>query len=222
MTLAGEKDVFGLWAGTGGEGAKFWMRVLTDIKNRGVWDKFFLVCDGLKSPPRSGRKQCVAHNHRADVRHPLIRNTFKLATKKDCNALKRDGRPIYAAVSQTAARTALEELTEKWGKKYGAIIRLWEPAWEEFIPFLDYDLPDPHRDLLDEHDRVVECEVSAGRAGLRALPDWVGSTEEPVSCHSLPQPLGRGRTRGRPPKDSPPRPDHEHAAGVKNCRYSLW
>ena len=51
MTLAGEKDVFGLWAGTGGEGAKFLMRVLTDIKNRGVWDKFFLVCDGLKSPP---------------------------------------------------------------------------------------------------------------------------------------------------------------------------
>ena len=51
VTLAGEKDVLGLWAGTGGEGAKFWMSVLTDIKNRGVTDTFFLVCDGLKGLP---------------------------------------------------------------------------------------------------------------------------------------------------------------------------
>jgi len=49
--LAGEKDVLGLWAGTGGEGAKFWMSVLTDMKNRGVRDTFFLVCDGLKGLP---------------------------------------------------------------------------------------------------------------------------------------------------------------------------
>jgi transposase-like protein len=48
VTLAGEKDILGLWAGTGGEGAKFWMAVLTDIRNRGVKDVFFLVCDGLK------------------------------------------------------------------------------------------------------------------------------------------------------------------------------
>ena len=51
MSLAGEKDVLGLWAGTGGEGAKFWLSVLTDLKNRGVNDVFFLVCDGLKGLP---------------------------------------------------------------------------------------------------------------------------------------------------------------------------
>ncbi|SFI01396.1 Transposase, Mutator family, partial [Cryobacterium levicorallinum] len=51
VTLDGEKDILGLWAGTGGEGAKFWMSVLTDIKNRGVTDTFFLVCDGLKGLP---------------------------------------------------------------------------------------------------------------------------------------------------------------------------
>jgi transposase-like protein len=51
VTLAGEKDILGLWAGTGGEGAKFWMSVLTDIGNRGVKDVFFLVCDGLKGLP---------------------------------------------------------------------------------------------------------------------------------------------------------------------------
>jgi putative transposase len=51
VTLEGEKDILGLWAGTGGEGAKFWMAVLTDLKNRGVGDVFFVVCDGLKGLP---------------------------------------------------------------------------------------------------------------------------------------------------------------------------
>jgi putative transposase len=51
VTLAGEKDILGLWAGTGGEGAKFWMSVLTDLKNRGIKDVFFVVCDGLKGLP---------------------------------------------------------------------------------------------------------------------------------------------------------------------------
>ncbi|RFA11657.1 IS256 family transposase [Subtercola boreus] len=139
VSLEGEKDILGLWAGTGGEGAKFWMSVLTDIKNRGVTDTFFLVCDGLKGLPEvvgnvwplATVQSCIIH---------LIRNTFRLASKKDWDALKKDVRPIYTASSPAAARAALEELTEKWGKKYGAIIRLWESAWEEFTPFLDYDV----------------------------------------------------------------------------------
>ncbi|MGG5751630.1 IS256 family transposase, partial [Zafaria sp. Z1313] len=139
VTLEGEKDILGLWAGTGGEGAKFWMSVLTDIKNRGVKDTFFLVCDGLKGLPEvvtnvwplTTVQTCIIH---------LIRNTFRLASKKDWDALKRDVKPIYTAVNAAAARAAFEELTERWGKKYGAIVRLWENAWEEFIPFLDYDV----------------------------------------------------------------------------------
>lgn len=66
----------------------------------------------------------------------LIRNTFRRVSKKDWDALKRDVKPIYTAPNPNAARTALEDLNEKWGKKYAAIIRLWESAWEEFIPFL--------------------------------------------------------------------------------------
>lgn len=139
VTLDGEKDILGLWAGTGGEGAKFWMSVLTDIKNRGVKDSFFLVCDGLKGLPEvvgnvwplTTVQTCIIH---------LIRNTFRLASKKDWDALKRDVKPIYTAPNAAAARMALEELMERWGKKYGAIVRLWENAWEEFIPFLDYDV----------------------------------------------------------------------------------
>ena len=69
VSLAGEKDVLGLWAGTGGEGAKFWMAVLTDLKNRGVKDVFFLVCDGLKGLPEVVVER-VAADHGADLHHP--------------------------------------------------------------------------------------------------------------------------------------------------------
>jgi len=139
VSLAGEKDVLGLWAGTGGEGAKFWMSVLSDLRNRGIKDTFFVVCDGLKGLPEvvghvwplTTVQTCIIH---------LIRNTFRLSSRKDWDALKHDVKPIYTAVNAEAARAALEELTEKWGNKYGAIIRLWNNAWEEFIPFLDYDV----------------------------------------------------------------------------------
>ena len=139
VTLDGEKDILGLWAGTGGEGAKFWMSVLTDIRNRGVRDVFFLVCDGLKGLPEvvgnvwplTTVQTCIIH---------LIRNTFRLASKRDWDALKRDVKPIYTAVNADAARAALDQLTETWGGRYGAIVRLWENAWEQFIPFLDYDI----------------------------------------------------------------------------------
>jgi putative transposase len=139
VSLDGEKDILGLWAGTGGEGAKFWMSVLTDIRNRGVRDVFFLVCDGLKGLPEvvanvwplATVQTCIIH---------LIRNTFRLASKRDWDALKRDIKPVYTAVNAAAARAALDQVAETWGQRYGAIVRLWESAWEQFIPFLDYDI----------------------------------------------------------------------------------
>ena len=74
------------------------------------------------------------------IRDHLIRNTFHLASKRDWDALRRDVKPIYTAVNAAAARAALEELAERWGQRYPAIIRLWHNAWEQFIPFLDYDI----------------------------------------------------------------------------------
>src|SRR5680860_926368 len=194
VTLAGEKDILGLWAGTGGEGAKFWMSVLTDIRNRGVRDVFFLVCDGLKGLPEvvgnvwplTTVQTCIIH---------LIRNTFRLASKRDWDALKRDVKPIYTAPSPTAARAALDELTEKWGTQYGAIIRLWENAWEEFIPFLDYDV----------EIRTVICSTNAieslnarYRRAVRARGHFP-TEQAAVKClylvtRSL-DPTGRGRAR---------------------------
>jgi putative transposase len=139
VTLAGEKDVLGLWAGTGGEGAKFWMSVLTDLRNRGVKDVFFVVCDGLKGLPDVVANAWPAAIVQTCIVH-LIRNTFRLTSKRDWDAMKRDVKQIYTAVNADAARAALDELAGKWGKQYGAVIRLWESAWEQFTPFLDYDL----------------------------------------------------------------------------------
>jgi transposase-like protein len=125
--------------GTGGEGAKFWMSVLIDLKNRGIRDVFFLVCDGLKGLPdvvanvwpQTVVQTCIVH---------LIRNTFRLVSRRDWDAVKRDIKPIYTAPSPDAAVAALDEFEEKWGAEHGAVIRLWRNAWDEFTPFLDYDV----------------------------------------------------------------------------------
>jgi transposase-like protein len=139
VSLAGERDILGLWAGQGGEGAKFWMSVLTDIRNRGVKDTFFVVCDGLKGLPEvvgnvwplATVQTCIIH---------LIRNTFRLASRRYWDELKRDLKPVYTAVNADAARASFDELAAKWGGRYPAVVRLWNNAWEEFIPFLDYDI----------------------------------------------------------------------------------
>jgi transposase-like protein len=140
VDLAGHKDVLGLWAGNGGgETAKFWMSVLAELKNRGVADVFFVVCDGLKGLPDSVEaifpqatvQTCIIH---------LIRNTFRYASKKYWGQIAGDLKPIYGASSPQAAWSAFEEFEEKWGKPYPAISRLWRDAWEQFTPFLDYDV----------------------------------------------------------------------------------
>lgn len=140
VTVDGCKDVLGLWMGTGaGEGAKFWMSVLMDCKNRGVVDVFFLVCDGLKGLPdvvehvwpQTVVQTCVIH---------LIRNSFKLVSRKYYDMLKRDLKKIYTAPTVVAAETALDELENTWGDRHGAMIRLWRNAWEQFTPFLAYDV----------------------------------------------------------------------------------
>jgi transposase-like protein len=140
VDLAGRRDVLGIWAGAGGgESAKYWMSVLNEIKNRGVRDCFFLVCDGLKGLPDSVEavfpqavvQTCIIH---------LMRNTFKYASKKYWGEIAKDMKPIYTAPSRDAAWAAFEEFDAKWGTRYPAISSLWLNAWEQFAPFLDYDV----------------------------------------------------------------------------------
>ncbi|WP_156188300.1 IS256 family transposase [Arsenicicoccus sp. oral taxon 190] len=140
VDLNGCKDVLGMWAGDGdGESAKYWLAVLTELRNRGVKDVFFVVCDGLKGLPDSVNavfpqaivQTCIIH---------LIRNTFRYASRKYWDSISKDLKPIYTAPTAAAARDRYEEFAEKWGKAYPAIRTLWENAWGEFIPFLDYDV----------------------------------------------------------------------------------
>ena len=141
VDLNGRRDVLGLWAGThgSGESAKYWLAVLTELKNRGVRDVFFLVCDGLKGLPDSVAtvfpdttvQTCVIH---------LIRGTFKFASKKYWQQLAVDMKRIYTAPNAGAAWAAFEEFEETWAKPYPAIATLWRGAWSTFIPFLDYDV----------------------------------------------------------------------------------
>ena len=151
VDLDGKKDVLGIWAGAGsGESAKFWYAVLTDLKNRGVRDVFFVVCDGLKGLPDSVNQTWPQATVQTCIIH-LIRGSFRYASKKYWGQLAADLKPIYTASDAEAAVVALDALEEKWGGRYPAIIRLWRNAWSEFIPFLDY-----HVDI-----RQVICSTNA-------------------------------------------------------------
>jgi transposase-like protein len=140
VTVDGERDILGLWAGEhgDGEGAKYWLRVLSEIKNRGTLDVCILVCDGLKGLPDAVNtvwpqtivQTCVVH---------LLRNSFRYASRKDWAAIAKDLKPIYTAASEQAALERLAEFAERWETKYPAIIGLWENAWAEFVPFLQFD-----------------------------------------------------------------------------------
>jgi putative transposase len=187
VSVDGHLDLLGLWMGVGGEGAKVWMSVLVDLKNCGIRDVFFLVCDGLQGLPDAVTnvgphtivQTCIVH---------LIRNTFRLAARQNGDAIKRDIKPIYTAPSPDAALAALDDLEEKWGKKYSAMVGLWRNAWEEFVPFLDYDVEIRGDDLLDERDRITERPLPAGVPCARTFPNRAGRDEVPVSSGSQPGP----------------------------------
>jgi putative transposase len=132
VTVDGERDVLGLWAGEhgDGEGAK--------IKNRGTRDVLMVVCDGLKGLPDAVNsvwdktivQTCIVH---------LLRNSFKYASKKDWAQIAKDLKPVYHASSESGALDRFAEFSGTWEKRYPAIIRLWENAWAEFVPFLRFD-----------------------------------------------------------------------------------
>jgi transposase-like protein len=139
VTTAGERDILGIWAGDGGEGAKYWLNVLTEIKNRGVQDVCIVVCDGLKGLPESITTTWELAQVQTCVIH-LIRNTFRYSARQDWDAMAKDLRPVYTAVNAEQAEMRMNDFAGKWEGKYPAAIRLWRNAWNEFIPFLDYDV----------------------------------------------------------------------------------
>jgi transposase-like protein len=139
VTTGGERDILGIWAGDGGEGAKYWLAVLTEIKNRGVDDVCIVVCDGLKGLPEAITTTWALAQVQTCVVH-LLRNTFRYASRRDWDTMAKDLRPVYQAVNADQAAARLDDFAERWQARYPAAVRLWRSAWGEFVPFLDYDV----------------------------------------------------------------------------------
>ncbi|UPK66057.1 IS256 family transposase [Rhodococcus pyridinivorans] len=194
VTVDGHRDILGLWAGDGGEGAKFWLAVLTEIRNRGTGDVCIVVCDGLKGLPEAITtvweqaivQTCVIH---------LLRNTFRYASRRYWDEMSRDLRPIYTAATEVAAGERFDEFAAKWGPRYPAIIRLWHSAWSEFVPFLDYD-PEIRRVICSTN--AIESINARYRRATRARGHFPNE-QAALKCLYLAtralDPTGKGRAR---------------------------
>jgi transposase-like protein len=138
ISMTGNRDVLGLWIESG-EGARTWLTILTELKNRGVRDIFFVCCDGLTGIsqaieaafPRATVQTCIVHLIRASLRYVIHRDRTKVVASL---------RAIYGADSEPAARQALDELDQTWGRQYPPILKIWRSRWDEIIPFLAYPL----------------------------------------------------------------------------------
>lgn len=136
VDLEGQKDVLGLWA-SANEGAKFWLSVLTDLKNRGVKDMLIVCVDGLKGFPQAIEavfpmaqvQLCIVH---------LVRASLNYVNWKERKQVAADLKPIYRAANAVEAEMNLESFIATWGEKYKAIGKLWKENWERVIPFFAF------------------------------------------------------------------------------------
>jgi len=132
----GRKDILGLYLSEA-EGAHFWLGVLNDLRARGVEDILIASIDGLKGfpdaiaqvYPKTEIQLCVVHQ---------IRNSLKYVTSRDQKAFMEDLKRVYKATSKDLAEYHLLELSEKWGKKYPAVIKSWQANWEALSQYFKY------------------------------------------------------------------------------------
>lgn len=137
VDLEGHRDILGHWVADGGEGANFWLSVITDLQNRGVQDVFIACMDGLTGFsdavhavfPDTEIQRCIIHQ---------IRNSLRYVSWKDRKAFVQDLKTVYQAANREAAETNLVSLGEKWGEKYAIAVRSWENNWQELATFFDY------------------------------------------------------------------------------------
>ena len=136
MNRSGEKDVLGLWIEQS-EGAKFWLKVMNDLRNRGVTDILIAVVDGLKGFPEAINsvfpktmvQTCIVH---------LIRNSLSFVSWKDRKTIMPSIKAIYHAENADAALQRLEDFETEWGKRYPAIGQAWRRVWEHVVPFFAF------------------------------------------------------------------------------------
>ena len=137
IDLEGHKDILGHWVGEGGEGANFWLSVVSDLQSRGVEDIFIAAIDGLSGFsdairsvfPETQVQRCIIHQ---------IRNSLKYVIWKDRKAFTADLKKVYKAATREEAESNLLLLEEKWQDKYAAAIRSWQNHWDELSVYFDY------------------------------------------------------------------------------------
>ena len=138
VNLDGERDVLGMWVGpTGGEGAKHWATMLTELRNRGVADAFIVCCDGLKGLPDSIRAtwpQATCRPASCTWCAPACATPPRSTGAR----ITRQMREIYTAPTVEAAEARFAEFAGEWRERYPAMIATWERAWDEFVPFLEF------------------------------------------------------------------------------------
>ncbi|MEU3355706.1 IS256 family transposase [Streptomyces sp. NPDC037389] len=194
VTADGYREILGLWTGQGGEGAKYWQTVLTEIRNRGVRDVLMLVCDGLTALPEAVGtiwpqtvvQTCVVH---------LIRNSMRYASRRDAAEIARDLKPVYTAVDETQARSRLTEFSEKWDSRYPSITGIWERAWNEFVPFLS--LPPAIRQVVYTTNAIESLNARYRRAAQACghFPNETAALKRLYLATLALDPTGRGRQR---------------------------
>ena len=136
VTVDGDRDVLGMWFQQT-EGAKFWLQVLTELKQRGVADVLIACVDGLKGFPdaieavfpKAWVQTCIVH---------LIRHSLRYVPRREREQVARDLKPIYTAADSDAAEAALHAFDERWGKRFPVITQAWLNAWEQVTPFMSF------------------------------------------------------------------------------------
>ena len=135
----------------------------------------------------------------------LIRNTFRYASKADWAQLAKDLRPVYSAPTEQAARSALDEVEATWGERYPAIVRLWQNAWPEFVPFLSYS-PEIRKviystnaiESLHARFRRARGHFPNEQAALKCLYLTIRSLDPPAEAEHAGSPAGRRRSTRSP------------------------
>jgi putative transposase len=138
ITVDGVRDVLGFWVGpTGGEGARHWLTMLTELKNRGVQDVLIACCDGLKGLPDALTAVWPAVTVQSCVVH-LVRNSLRYVPKQHWAKVTAELKEVYTSPTVAAAEARFADFAATWRPKYPAMIAMWERAWNEFVPFLDF------------------------------------------------------------------------------------
>ena len=136
VNLDGNKEVLGLWVAKE-EGAKFWLKVVTELKNRGVKDMFIACVDGLKGFPEAIESVYPETQVQLCIVH-MVRNSLRFVPWKDKKAVVADLKTIYTATNAEVAKESLNAFRTKWDEKYPTIADSWERNWEGLVPFLSY------------------------------------------------------------------------------------